>query len=122
MESSEQQAAPDLTGEHQETKEGALSPEEQAPPSGDPAPAEDAPSEEPVQADPDPGDPAPEGAIPEGQAFDPTHSAPATMPNEQGVQRQHGDVNPELGQSPSAFPGETPAEEPADEEPSDQGE
>lgn len=114
MESSEQ-AAPDLTGEHQEQSPPSEAPVEETP-------SEQPPSEEPVQADPDPGDPAPESAaIPEDKPFDPTHSAPATMPNEEGVQRQHGDVNPELGQSPSAFPGESP-QEPADEEPSDKGE
>jgi hypothetical protein len=108
MESSER-SPEDVTGEHQEQ-------ESQPEPSADPA----SPAEEPVQADPDPGDPAPEGAIPEGESFDPTHSAPATVPDEEGVPRQHGDVNPGLGQSPSAFPGDTPAEEPADEEPSDE--
>lgn len=116
MESSER-SAQDVTGEHQE-------PEQSEPkPSGDPAPAEEpqaeAPVEAPMQAEPDPGDPAPEGAIPEGTTFDPTHSASATVPNEEGVPRQHGDVNPELGQSPSAFPGESadePAEEPSEGE------
>lgn len=112
MESSER--IPDMTGEHQGSPREV--PQEQEAPSADPAP-EETPAEEPMQADPDPGDPAPEGAVPEGP-FDSTHSAPATVPNEEGIPRQHGDVNPELGQSPSAFPGETPAE-PADEESSD---
>lgn len=84
MESSEQPQ--DVTGEEQ-----VPSSEPEAQPESQPE------QQDTIPADPDPADAGPPADTP----FDPSHSAAPTVPNEEGIPRQHGDQNPELGVSPS---------------------